>query len=85
MAAITVTTSATLIATGDGSGSFPSEVLVTNDSGGTVYLGKDDTVTTSTGLTLANLASLGLKLLAGREVWGIVASGTEEVRAEVWS
>lgn len=84
MAAVTVTTSATLIATGEGNGSVPSEVLVTNDSGVDVFVGDSDQVTTASGLTVGNGSSLGLRLTAGREVYGIVASGTAEVRAVVW-
>jgi len=84
MAAISVTTSATLVATGDGNGSYPSEVIITNDSGNSVYLGINDAVTTSTGIHLATGSSIGLQLIAGRTVYGIAGS-TSEVRAEVWS
>jgi hypothetical protein len=84
MAAVSVTTSATLIATGDGGGSYPSEVVITNDSGNSVYLGINSAVTTSSGIHLADGSTIGLQLVAGRTVYGIAGS-TSEVRAEVWS
>lgn len=84
MAAVSVTTSATLIATGDGGGSYPSEVVITNNSGNSVYLGATDAVTTAAGVHLADGATIGLQLVAGRYVYGIAGS-TSEVRAEVWS
>jgi len=80
MAAISVTTSATLIATGSGR---PAEVLVSNDSGNIVYLGTTDAVTTANGLRLDSGKTLGLNLRAGGRVWGI-AGGTSEVRVESW-
>lgn len=84
MAAVTVTTSATLITTGEGGASYPSECIITNDSGDSIYLGKDSTVTTSTGIHLATGSALGLQLVAGREVWGI-GPGSSNIRVESWA
>jgi len=84
MAAISVGTTATLIATGEGNGTYPSETIVTNDGGASVFIGDDATVTTSTGLTLADGSSLGVKLAAGRTIYGIVAASTNEVRVVSW-
>ena len=84
MAAVSVTTSATLIyLSTEGTGSAPDQVIVTNDSGNSVYLGKNAGVTTSTGVHLATGTTLGIELRAGEAVYGIAGS-TSEVRAEGW-
>lgn len=83
MAAVSVTTTATLIATGVGSGSAPTQVIVTNDSGNSVYLGRSDAVTTANGIHLATGSALGIPLTAGITVYGIAGS-TSEVRVENW-
>lgn len=84
MAAVSVTTSATLLITGEGSGSVPTNVIVTNDSGGSVYLGNDDSVTVAGGVHLATGSTLGIPLVAGRTIYAIAGS-TLEVRVEGWS
>ena len=84
MAAYTVTTSALLIAETTAGAGSPAEVIITNDSGVTVYLGNSSSVTTSTGIALPTASSIGMQLIAPRKVYAIAASGSNNVRAEVW-
>lgn len=81
--AVSVTTSATLIATAGGVTGRPSQIIITNDSGNDVYLGKDATVTTSNGVKVPTTGAFGIELAAGRTIYGIAGS-TSEVRVEVW-
>ncbi len=87
MAAITVTDSATEIlapTVADGDNPFPTgQVFLYNGGSVDIYLGRDADVTTSNGLPLAAGATLGMTLPTGRSVYGIVASGTAEVRTLV--
>ena len=82
--AVSVGTSATLVVEGTASAGNPNEVIITNDSGNTVYFGSDDTVTSSNGLTVATGSSLGLQLTEGRDVYAI-AGTTSEVRVCSWA
>jgi hypothetical protein len=84
MAAVTVTTSPTLLHSCTvGTATAPEQLIITNNSGGTVYLGKDSTVTVSSGLTLLTASAIGLDLVMGDDVYGI-ASSSLEVRVEGW-
>lgn len=83
MAAVTVATTATLIyRDDDGRANVPGQVVISNDGGATVFIGKDSSVTVAGGVALKTAGTLGLELTAGKEVWGIVAAGTNEVRVE---
>lgn len=87
MAAVTVTTSATAIldgTTGENPHNRGGQVLVYHNGTNDVFLGSDSGVTTSTGIALSAGETLGVELGAGRAIYGIVASGTEEVRVEVF-
>lgn len=75
--AVTVTTSATTIATGPSDGE--SDVLIYNDSDATVYLGGSD-VTSSNGLPVVSGASAGMVLRRTDNLYGITASGSKAVR-----
>jgi hypothetical protein len=84
MAAVSVLVTATPIYTStDGHAGRPSRVVVTNNSGNTVYLGKSNAVTVAGGLTLLTGSSIGIELYAGESIYGIAGS-TSEVRAEGW-
>lgn len=85
MAAITVTTSATLIHTETmGTASAPAQVFVTNNSGATVYLGRHPAVTAATGIALPTGGTWASELTLTRQVWGVVAAATSEVRVEAF-
>lgn len=79
----TVQTTATLLVTSSGSAVAPGDTFITNDSGASVYIGKDDTVTTSNGLHLPTGSSMNLRLYGGRTAYGIAAAPAE-VRVESW-
>jgi hypothetical protein len=81
MAAVSVTTSATRLDTAGGaSGPAGSAIAVYNNGASTVYLG-GASVTTSSGFPLAAGASFAVDLKENGDVlYGIVASGTVEVR-----
>ena len=88
MAAVTVTTSATLIYSGEGTASSPDQVIITNDSGNSVYLGKNEDVTATDdadndGVHLATGTTLGMEVRAGERVYGIAGSSSE-VRVVGW-
>lgn len=75
---VTVTTSATLIASG-GSRMAPDHVIITVPTGGsTVYLG-DASVNTSTLGFPVTAGSVFTWPLASESIYGIVASGTQTV------
>lgn len=84
MAAIDVTTSATLLATGSGGMPSPTDVRVSNDSGNPVYLGMLPSVTTGTGVLLADGGTFAIELTAGETLYAIAGS-TSEVRVEEWT
>ena len=84
MAAVTVTTAATLVVTGSRSAGAPDQVIITNDGGSTVFVGRESNVTVASGITLATGSSMGLELTAGRQVWAIVATGTNQLRVEAF-
>jgi len=69
---VTVTTTAQQVWTGD---EMSTEIVVQNDSGGTIYLGGSD-VTSSNGFALSNNTMLTFKCLAFNDIWTVVASGT---------
>ena len=78
---VTVTTSATLIIA---SNTNRKSLLIGNTSAGTVYLGDTTSVTTANGFPLPQNAQLsedsgGTRMYMGA-VYGIVASGTSDVR-----
>lgn len=76
-AAITVTTTATLLATGRG-GDDPIEVIV-KDASGTFYLGGAD-VTSSSGTAFTTTDVLTMSLGPGDALYGITSTGTQTVR-----
>ena len=81
MAAITVTTTATLLyREGDASAAAPAQVVLSNDGGASVFIGPDSSVTAANGVNLKTAGTLGVELTAGREIWAITATGTNEVR-----
>ena len=69
---VTVTTSAQTIWAGD---EMSTEIVVQNDSGGTIYLGGSD-VTSSNGFALTNNTTLTFKCLAFNNISAVVATGT---------
>ena len=78
---VTVTTSATLIVANN---TQRQSILVTNTGTGTVYLGPDSSVTTSNGMPLVTNGTYaedsgGTRMFLG-DIYGIVASGTSDVR-----
>jgi len=73
---VTVTTDATLIATGDVAGTSVSIRVPTG--GSTVALGASG-VTTSAGFDLAGGESVSIDLEAGEQLYGIVAASTQVV------
>jgi len=74
---ITVSTTATLIATGDVAG---TSVVVRIPAGGnTVTIGGSDSVTTSNGFDLVSGESLSVELDSGEQLYGIVAASTQVV------
>lgn len=75
--ATTVAAAATQILTGHADN---AAVIVTNIGANTVYIGSDNTVTTGDGHPLAAGATLTLEDYTG-DLYGIVAAGTEAVRA----
>ena len=80
---VTVTTTATEIVAPN---SERQSLIIRNTSSGTVFLGKDDTVTTSNGTPLSRNEVLtetndGTRLYMG-SYYGIVSTGTSDVR--VW-
>ena len=82
MAAVSVTTTATRLdtvsETDDRAG---SSIAVYNNGASTVYLGAANTVTAATGYPLAAGEHYAQDLQdATKSLWGIVASGTVEVR-----
>lgn len=85
MAAISVTTAATTIYSDTASTvNDPKQVVITNNSGATVYLGAASTVTTATGVALLTGGTFGLDGSPGLTVYGIVAAGSSEVRVEAF-
>lgn len=72
---VTVTTSATLIIATNTS---RTSLLIRNNSGATLFIGGDNSVTTSTGYRITGGQSM--YILETDEVYGIVASGTLDVR-----
>lgn len=84
MAAIDVLTSATLLYTAEGSASAPTWVVVTNNSGGTVYFDKSDAVTVAEGAALVSGGTVTLPLVYPQRLYGIAGS-TLEVRAVGWT
>lgn len=73
---ITVSTTATLLATGDVAG---TSILLRVPAGGvTVSLGESD-VTTSSGFDLTAGETLSIDLDVDEELYGIVATGTQSV------
>lgn len=84
MAAVSVGTSATTILAPGGSSERDGQVIIYNNGAADVFVGATDAVTTSTGVPIAAGGNLALQLPPGRPVYGIVASGTEEVRVEVF-
>lgn len=83
MAAVSVTTSATLLYTADGAASAPTWVVVTNNSGGTVYFDKSDAVTTAAGAALVSGGTLTVPLVRPQKLYAIAGS-TLEVRVVGW-
>lgn len=80
MAAVSVTTSATRLDTGAANNPQGSAIGVYNNGASTVYLGGSG-VTTATGFPLAAGTSLSVDLKeSGDVLYGIVVSGTVEVR-----
>lgn len=74
---VTVATTATLIADG-GTAMNPDDVVILNPSGNeTVYVGSEG-VTTGTGFPIA-AGGVFNWALSGDSVYGVVASGTEDV------
>lgn len=77
--AVTVATTATQLTGGD-TGAKSGSFAVANNGAATVYIGGAG-VTTATGFPIAAGASMGFDLRSATdEVYGIVASGTVEVR-----
>jgi hypothetical protein len=76
-AQVTVATSATLLSGADGDNIAGQRVYVTNGDAQPIYLGGSG-VTTSTGYTLANGASLpwGVDLGVGEALYAVSAAGT---------
>lgn len=79
-AVVTVTTSATLLATGSSSGGSHGEVHLQNLSGTDIYVGGAD-VTTSSGVKMVTSDSVWgpIKCKAGADLYAIVASGTADM------
>ena len=75
--AVTVATTATVVSTGGSSGG--EAVSIYNNGAATVYLGASG-VTTADGYPLAAGEHIAVDLERGESVYGIVASGTVEVR-----
>ena len=79
---ITVTTTATRLLTAN---TARTSFLMVNNGSASVFIGENNTVTTSNGLPIASGGQLaedrGVRLYLG-DVFGIVASGTEDMR--VW-
>lgn len=74
----TATTSATKVLDAD---SINREVFLQIIGNATVYLGDNDSVTTSNGFPVVKHTDAIRGLLgAGQELWCIVASGTEDLR-----
>ena len=89
MAAVTVTTSATAIYTDTASTvNDPKQVVITNNSGATVYLGGATVTASGTpatdGIALLTGGSFGFDGSPGLVVYGVVASSTAEVRVEAF-
>lgn len=79
-AAVSVTTTATrLDSTSESDSVSGSDIVVYNAGSNPVYLGKSD-VTTANGIPLAAGAYWAETLDGASALYGIVASGTEEVR-----
>lgn len=79
-AAVSVTTTATRLDTSSETDSVSgSDIALYNAGAVTVYLGKDD-VTTANGMPLAAGAYWSESLDAASGLYGVVASGTCEVR-----
>lgn len=75
----TVSTSATLLATGGSGGTFGSSFLIRVPSGGvTLSVGASD-VTTSAGFDVVSGEPLVVDLDPGETIYGIVATGTQAV------
>lgn len=55
-------------------------VLVVNNGSATVYVGKDNTVTTANGIPVAAGASLSLNLGPSLQLWGISGTAGQDVR-----
>ncbi len=76
---VSVATTATLICSGGGSVADKRSAIVKNPSGGaTVYLGGAG-VTTATGFPLAAGESVSVDTIASDDLYGIVASLTQNV------
>lgn len=74
-AAVTVTTSPTLILAAD---DLTRNVYIHNSGGAKIYLG-GSTVTTGTGYHLANAESLSIVVPERETIYAIVASGTNTI------
>ena len=87
MAAVSVSTTATAIldgTVGENPHNRNGQVLLYNNGSATVFIGATADVTTSTGVPIAAGVTVGMEVGSGRTVYGIVASGTEEVRVEAF-
>lgn len=82
MAAVVVGTTATRIDTVNETDSTAGSAIAVNNNGSvTVYLGTSSNVSTADGFPLAAGASISVEFDNARQgLWGIVASGTAEVR-----
>ena len=81
---ITVTTSATEIVAPTG---IRKGLIIANDSTSKIYIGPDNTVTTSNGIPLqsgATFTNAGFDEHWAGSIWGIVASGTADARFMQW-
>lgn len=72
---ISAATTATALHTADADG---AEVALHNSGSATVFVGPSD-LTTSTGFPLAAGATVSMRLSPAEAIYGIVASGTEDV------
>lgn len=73
--AVSITTSATQIVNGDNQN---RNIYIHNGGGSKIYLGGSD-VTTSNGYHLANNESVSILLPIGESIFGVVASGTNDI------
>ncbi len=89
VSSVSVTSSATQIVAEKKTTPHRTRIIIDNQSSETLYLGEDNTVTTSTGITLASgeKREFGPNVVEPRfiyrgAIWGIVKTGPADIR--VW-